>query len=125
MIGDNNFGFSTSNPTNEAKRVISRAESIVSEVEQIPNCHLVLLGLLPRLYTNEHFKMQLRSINDAFLKISQQSSSVTFLPIHKKFLEKRGVVRRGFHIPDGVHFNKKGARMIADQIFIRICKLPK
>ena len=125
MMGDNNYGRSTSNPSNEANHVISRAQRIVSEAEQVPNCHLVLLGLLPRLYTNEYFKTQLRSINDAFLKISQQSRAVTFLPIHKKFLEKRNVVRRGFHIPDGIHFNKRGSRLIADEIFIRLCKLPK
>ena len=76
----------------------------------------MIVGLLPRPNSNEIYKEYLKEVNDGLMELSQRYGSCVFVPIHKKFLFGRGLVKPGLHIHDGVHLNEAGGKLAADYL---------
>ena len=85
----------------------------------------MIVGLLPRPISNATYKEYLIEVNNGLMGLSQSYGCCTFVPIHKKFLGGRGIVKPGLHIYDGVHLNEAGGKLAADYLFSRIDALPK
>ena len=120
-LGDNNLRHLREDP----KEFLRLIEALVVGMSEIPNCHLVLIGLLPSRENNDFCKETFIAVNEAFKKFANEKywpENVSYLNIAKGFMF-RGRVDESLY-RDGVHMNPKGSAVYAKMIRNHLKKLP-
>jgi beta-glucosidase len=111
MIGTNNLGTGQS-----VEDTIEGVKCVVKTIhEKVPEAKILLLGVFPRGHKpDDHFRGQIKQVNDALSKMNGQDN-VTYLDIGEKFLEPDGMLSKDV-MPDYLHPNAKGYKIWAEAV---------
>jgi hypothetical protein len=91
------------------------------EARQIKNCFVILSTILPSKENQENCDIHFKEMDQALKLITEPSE---LLGLNKSFRTKSGYVRNHLY-EDGVHLNEKATQTLAEQIFIKVNRIPR
>ena len=119
LLGDNNLRHP---PMEPVASFIGKCEYLVQGLSYIPNCHVILVSIIPCPKTNEKFL----EANSRLREISHRNFHfVSYLDLERtRFFINGGAINENLFY-DGIHLRDEGSEMLAKLIFKHCCSVGK
>ena len=119
MLGDNNLRWSHSQPED----VLAMFRFLLAKSSKIQNCKIVIVSLISTLENIEEKFQIFVNFDKELAKILDPKHDM--VDLRKSLRSKNGDIKEKLFQFDGVHLNSDEAKVLANQIFNKLERLPR